>query len=265
MTSNLIITETKDRVVFITLNRPNALNALSYELVSQLENKVRYYGKNKDICAIVIRGSGRAFCAGADLTELLRYQNDPNKLSAYIDQINKAFNSLEDCPVPIIAAVHGYVLAGGFELIQACDITIATENAILGDQHVNYGLIPGGGGSQRLRYLVGLQKAKEILLTGRWINGIEAEKDGLIARAVPEIDFDSYIEEVLENLRSKHPETLRYIKELMTEPWKDQIRSHLKFEKNIFLKYLKTTTAKNGLIAFKKRRIKVDYEEDKSE
>jgi enoyl-CoA hydratase len=150
--------------------------------------------------------------------------------------------------------VQDYALAGGFELIQACDIIIAAETARLGDQHANYWLIPGGGGTQRLGFLLGPQKAKELLFTGRWLTGKEAEKLGLVSRSVPTGDLESCLGELLENLKQKSPSTLRKMKELVNYNFKPGVRKGLELEKAIFLPYLQTPSAKEGLKAFAEKR-----------
>jgi enoyl-CoA hydratase/carnithine racemase len=254
MEKDHILQEVKNRVAYLTLNRPEKLNAISYEMMKGLEESISELSSREDLCAVVIKASGRAFCVGADLTFVLSVLDKPNEIERYIAQINKAFNSLEDCPVPVVAVVQDYALAGGFELIQACDIVIAAETARLGDQHSNYWLIPGGGGTQRLVSLLGPQRAKELLFTGRWLSGKEAEKLGLVSRAVPSEDLESCLGELLENLTQKSPVTLKKMKELANYCFKQDVRKGLEFENAIFLPYLQTPSAKEGLKAFAEKR-----------
>jgi len=141
------------KVGHVLLNRPQVLNALNYTVVLELEQAVRELETRARV--ILIEGAGDHFCAGADL----RYVAETDKLRELIEQINRAFFAIERAPIPVVAAVHGYALAGGFELMQACDVVIVADNATIGDQHSNFGLIPGGGGSQRLPRLIGRQRA----------------------------------------------------------------------------------------------------------
>ena len=166
----------------IVLNRPAVLNALDYLTVVELGSAVRELTGLTRV--LVIQGAGNHFCAGADLGYLAGGLS-PQAIQEFIEQINRAFFSIQDAAIPVLAAVQGFALAGGFELIQACDIVIVAEDASIGDQHSNFGLIPGGGGSQRLPRLVGRQRALSLLLTGERLSGKQAVEWGLAYRAVP--------------------------------------------------------------------------------
>ena len=156
----------------------------------------------------MVRGEGRAFCSGADLIAMDAAFADHSRLSRYLEEINACLFRLEELPVPVIAAVHGFVLAGGLELMLACDMAIAAEDARIGDQHVNFGLMPGGGSTQRLPRRIGMQRAMELLTTGRWLSGAEAAAWGLVLRAVPVEKLDQELEELLSPLRTKSPPRL---------------------------------------------------------
>ncbi len=142
--------ERADRVATLTLDRPQALNALSPQMVEDLHAALDEAVADTTLKALVVRGAGRAFCAGADLAYFQTAFSDPPALTAYLARFNDALNRLESFPVPTIAAVHGYALAGGLEVLLACNLAIAAEDARIGDQHVNFALIPGGGSTQRL-------------------------------------------------------------------------------------------------------------------
>lgn len=254
MEKDPILEEIKDRVAYVTLNRPNVLNAISYEMMQMLEETILKLSSRKDISVIVIKAAGRAFCAGADLTFLLNFLDKPEEIEKYIEQITKAFNSFQDCPLPVVAVVQDYALAGGFELIQACDIVIAAETARLGDQHSNFWQIPGGGGTQRLGFTLGLHQAKELLFTGRWLTGKEAEKLGLVSKAVSSEELESYSEEVVRNLSQKSPIAIQKMKELVNFNFKLNIRRGLKYEKAVFMQYIQSPSALEGLKAFVEKR-----------
>jgi enoyl-CoA hydratase len=254
MEKDPILEEIKNRVAYVTLNRPHVLNAMSYEMMQMLEHTILKLSPRKDISVIVIKSSGRAFSAGADLKFLLSAVDKPEEIEKYIEQITKAFNSFQDCPLPIVAAVQDYALAGGFELIQACDIVIAAETARLGDQHSNFWMIPGGGGTQRLGFTLGLHQTKELLFTGRWLTGKEAEKLGLVSKAVPLEKLQSYIEELAIDLSQKSPVAIQKIKELINFNFKTNIRKGLQYEKAVFLQYIQSPSALEGLKAFVDKR-----------
>lgn len=179
------------RVGHVSLNRPEARNALDLRTVEELEEALRRLEDAARV--IVIRGAGGNFCAGADLKYVSDNRRDGPTMRRFIEQINRAFNRAEKSPVPVVAAVEGYALAGGFELLQACDVVVLAEDAVLGDQHANFGLMPGGGGSQRLPRLVGRQRALGLLLSGEWISGRQAVEWGLAYRAVPAGDLESEV------------------------------------------------------------------------
>ena len=190
-------------VATLTLNRPDALNALSPRMVEELTLAVNEVEKQGGVKALVIRGEGRAFCAGADLDYLERAFEDYPLLNSYLTDLNAFFFRLEELPLPVIGLVHGFALAGGLELLLACDMVIAAEDARIGDQHANYGLMPGGGSTQRLPRKLGSQKAMELLLTGRWLSGKEAEGWGLVLRAVPADKLDEELEKLLSALQGQ--------------------------------------------------------------
>ncbi len=163
--------EKENSVATVRLDRPEVLNALNLELLTELSCAVTEVGKDEGVKALVVRGEGSAFCAGADLTYFETAFGAPDQLNEFIGQMNDCLFQLEELPLPVIALVHGFALAGGLELMLACDMTIAAEDACIGDQHVNFGLMPGGGSTQRLPRRVGMQRAMELLTTGRWLGG----------------------------------------------------------------------------------------------
>ena len=190
--------EKGDRVATIRLNRPDALNALSPEMLEELSSGVAEAGDDGSIKALVIRGEGRAFCAGADLNYFQTTFEEPARLPGYMAQIKDTLCQIEELPIPAIAVVHGFALAGGLELMMACDMALVADDARIGDQHVNFGLMPGGGSTQRLPRRVGLQRAMELLTTGRWLSGAEAAEWGLALRSVPADELDEELEKLLE-------------------------------------------------------------------
>ena len=186
-----------DRVATIRLDRPDALNALSPELLCEFSHATAQVAEDRTTKALVVRGAGRGFCAGADLLYFDRVLDDLSLLPDYVRELNGALFGLEEMPIPTIALVHGYALAGGLELMMACDMAVVADDARIGDQHANFGLIPGGGSSQRLPRRVGMPRAMELLTTGRWLSGAEAVDWGLALRSVPAERLDAELETLL--------------------------------------------------------------------
>ena len=247
--------ERGNAVATIRLNRPDALNALSPELLQEFSAAVVEVRADQSIKALVVRGEGRAFCSGADLISMDESFADQSRLSRYLDQGNACFSQLEELPVPVIALVHGFVLAGGLELMLACDMTIAAEDARIGDQHVNFGLMPGGGSTQRLPRRIGMQRAMELLTTGRWLSGVEAAEWGLVMRAVPVETLDQELEALLYPLRTKSRPGLGWIKSVAQRGQDLPLRDGVALESLAFAQYVFTSShPSEGIQAFKEKR-----------
>ena len=247
--------EKENAVATIRLNRPNALNALSRDLLGEMSEAVANVGEDEGIKALVLRGEGRAFCSGADLTILEAAFSDPVQLRRYLQLINACLFQLEELPIPVIAAVHGFALAGGLELMLACDLALATEDARIGDQHANFGLMPGGGSTQRLPRRVGMQRAMELLTTGRWLSGTEAAGWGLVLGDVPVDDLDRELESLLAPLRIKSRPGLGWIKSITRRGRDLPLGDGIALESLAFAQYVATSTHPHeGIQAFKEKR-----------
>ena len=178
---------TQGRVGLITLNRPEALNALCAQLTSELDEALTAFEGNDGIGCVVLTGSKKAFAAGADIKEL----QEGSFVDLYInDPFAKTWEAVSRFKKPIIAAVSGYALGGGCEIAMMCDFIIAAENAKFGQPEINLGVMPGSGGTQRLPRAIGKAKAMELCLTGRMMDAAEAERAGLVSRIVPVDDLD---------------------------------------------------------------------------
>ena len=247
--------ERENAVATIRLNRPDALNALSPELLQEFSGAVAEVRDDQAIKAVVVRGEGRAFCSGADLIAMDAAFTDQSRLPRYLDQVNACLFQLEELPVPVIASVHGFALAGGLELMLACDMAIAAEDARIGDQHVNFGLIPGVGSTQRLPRRIGMQRAMELLTTGRWLSGAEAAEWGLVLRAVPVETLDQELEGLLSPLRTKSRPGLGWIKSVALRGRDLPLRDGVALESMAFAQYVATSThPSEGIQAFKDKR-----------
>jgi enoyl-CoA hydratase/carnithine racemase len=239
----------------IRLNRPDALNALSLELLEEFSHAVSSVEQDESLKALVVRGEGRAFCAGADLMFFDSVHEGLARLNPYLQRLNGCLFQLEELPIPAIAVVHGFALAGGLELMLACDLAIAATDAHLGDQHANFGLIPGGGSTQRLPRRIGMQRAMELLTTGRWLSGTEAAEWGLVLRAVPPDVLDEELEKLLALLRGKSRTGLGWIKQV-TQRGKDlPLKDGVALEGSAFVQHFATSSHPwEGIKAFKEKR-----------
>ncbi len=203
---------------------------------------------------VTIRGAGPSFCAGADLKHFLSILDDPPAISAFIRAVRDTLTAIERFPQPVLAVVHGYALAGGLELMLACDLAIAAEDASLGDQHINFGLLPGGGASQRLPRLLGARKAKELMYLGSRVSGSEAAALGLVNAAVPAAELEATADAWAATLREKSRTGLRYMKELLAGADNVPLNAGLALEEGVFLNYSRMDDLREGLTAFKEKR-----------
>lgn len=213
-TSEPVLLETDGGVVTITLNRPDRMNAITVAMGAALQRSLREAGAVAKV--VVIRGAGGNFCAGGDFRELGRLREAGREAMAEMfDNFRRSCTLLESLPVPVICAVEGYATAGGFELLQAADIVLVHENAVLADIHSKYGQLPGGGGTQRLPRLVGRQRALAHILTADTLSPADAVSWGLAYRVFAAADFNSGVKAFAENLAAKDTATLACIKKLV--------------------------------------------------
>jgi enoyl-CoA hydratase len=247
--------EVDNQIATLRLNRPDALNALSRELLSEFTHAVASVERDESIKALVVRGAGRGFCAGADLLFFDRVFDDLSQLPDYVRALNDAFFALESLPIPTIAVVHGYALAGGMELMMACDMAIVADDARIGDQHANFGLIPGGGSTQRLPRRVGMPRAMELLTTGRWLSGSEAVEWGLALRSASAESLEDELETLLTGLRPKSRTGLELMKSLAKSSQDVPLRDGIALEGATFTHLFATSPhPREGITAFKEKR-----------
>ena len=255
MQYNNITLSQDDRVATIRLNRPDALNALSLELLHEFSQAIGEVAQDQAVKALVIRGEGRGFCAGADLLYFDKALDDLALLPDYVRDLNAALCGLEEMPIPTVAVVHGYALAGGMELMMACDMAIVADDARIGDQHANFGLIPGGGSTQRLPRRVGMPRAMELLTTGRWLSGTEAAEWGLALRSVPQELIEAELDSLLGGLRAKSRAGLALMKLLARASQDVPLRDGLALEGATFTHLFGTSAhPREGITAFKEKR-----------
>jgi enoyl-CoA hydratase len=215
--SALLVDDVGDGIRVLTLNRPERLNALDGALVSRLlEELDRAAAESPAVRVLVLAGAGTSFCSGADLKWLSQgILQDRVKHVNFQEALGRLCSSIMTAPQAVIASVHGYALAGGLEVALSCDIVVAAEDARLGDQHINRGILPGAGGSQRLPRKLGLSRGVFYLLTGRQISGIQAEQMGLAAICTPAAELDETTLELARELASKDGHALNFMKQMV--------------------------------------------------
>ncbi|WP_421945465.1 enoyl-CoA hydratase/isomerase family protein [Pedobacter sp.] len=200
-----LISEVKENILYVTINREKALNALNKDTLAELADVIDFAGKTDEVRGVIITGAGeKAFVAGADIKEFSDYNGKQGEELARQGQ-EKVFNAIENSSKPFIAAINGFALGGGLELAMACHIRIASDIAKLGLPEVTLGLIPGYGGTQRLTQLVGKGKAVEMIITANMIKAQEAEQIGLVNYVVPQADLISKAEEILGFVKQRAP------------------------------------------------------------
>ena len=253
MEFKLIIYEKSDGIATITLNRPEALNAFSKEVVSEVLEALEDARKDDNVRVIVLTGAGeKAFSAGADIKAMMGMNAlKARDLSLMGEGLCRALESLEK---PVIAALNGFALGGGLEVAMACDLRIASENARVGQTEINIGLIPGWGGTQRLTRLVGRTKAKELVFTGRMIDAKTAEQLGILNMVVPADKFRETVRQFALDLAAKAPVALRVAKVLIDKGAEIGLDSALALEREGFGVVASTEDLQEGVRAFTEKR-----------
>lgn len=249
-----IIFEKKGPIVTITLNRPDQLNALDAVTYSELYESTLIIEADKEIKVLVIKGNGRAFCSGADIKSMQSSLQKVTSAVEFLQTCHRTYNAIESLRVPTIAAVHGMALGGGIELLESCDIVIASESAKIGDQHAARGFIAGGGSTQRLIRQMGYRKALELLLTGDWMTAIEAEKHGLINKAVPDDQLDAAVDEMAQKLAKRSSVASKTIKMLAKQGVETDLSTGLLMEIMSVSGHMFTDDFREGVQSFMERR-----------
>lgn len=245
-----ILTEERGRVALITLNRPEALNALNNDTMLEVTQAVQEFDADAEVGAIVITGSEKAFAAGADIKEM----SSKTATEMYTADWFAGWDVLTRARTPIIAAVNGYALGGGCELAMMCDFIIAGDKAKFGQPEVNLGVTPGMGGSQRLTRAIGKAKAMEMCLTGRMMGAEEAERSGLVARVVPADELLDSVLETAQLIASKSFVATSQIKEQVNAVDELSLSQGIQFERRTFHALFSSHDQKEGMAAFVEKR-----------
>lgn len=247
--------ERSGAVAALYLNRPAKMNPLDWGTVKELLAALDAIEHDPEIEIVVISGRGSAFSAGGDLDKYIELYAEPAEFHAFLHDLYTLLDRLERSTRIVVAAVNGVCVAGGLELILACDMVVVAEDARIADGHLNFGQLPGAGGSQRLPRAVGIMRAKEMILTGRFISGQEALAIGLASICAPAGELSATIEELTTSLLRKSHAGRRGAKYLVNEGLKGSLRSGLELEMAYVHNYATThPDATEGLIAFKENR-----------
>lgn len=246
----LVITETDGAVGIIRLNRPKVLNALNPELMTMLATQMEAFDKMADVHVILLAGSERAWAAGADIGDMA----EQSAISMYERDQFATWDRIKRIKKPIIAAVSGYALGGGCELMMLCDIIIASETAQIGQPEINIGVMPGAGGTQRLTRAVGKAMAMDVILSGRFLSATEALAAGLISRIVPKEHWYTASIKFAKELAKKPPLALRIAKEAVLKAHDSSLSEGLEYERKLFYMLFATEDQKEGMRAFVEKR-----------
>jgi enoyl-CoA hydratase len=250
MTYTSIITEPRGRVGMITFNRPQALNALDPQLLTELNQALTVFDADPCIGAMLLTGSERVFAAGADIKFMASATSDGMRANGFV----KLFEGLRQIRKPIIAAVSGFALGGGCELALACDLIIASETARFGQPEVTIGVIPGGGGTQRLARVLGKALTMEMVLNNRTLSAAEALHFGLVNRVVPvELLLQAGLSLATE-IASRAPLALAAAKQAVNYAYEASLTAGLEQERNLFYDLFDTFDQKEGMQAFVEKR-----------
>jgi enoyl-CoA hydratase len=246
-----ILVRTEGNVAIVTLNRPQALNALNSALMDELTAAIDAFEADDQVRCVIITGSEKAFAAGADIIEM----RGKGFSEAYReDFVTRNWERVARARKPVIAAVAGFALGGGCELAMMCDFIIAAENAKFGQPEINLGVGPGAGGTQRLTRSIGKSKAMEMCLTGRMMDATEAERSGLVARVVPVSELMNEAMKSAQKIASLSLPAAMMVKECVNTAYETTLSAGIHFERRLFHAMFATADQKEGMAAFVEKR-----------
>ena len=248
--SELVLVERDGTIAVVLLNRPDALNALSDDLMEELVGTLQELDQDKAVRCIVLGGNERAFAAGADIAELAR----ASAIDMYYQRRIDRWDSIRALWTPLVAAVSGYCLGGGCELAMTCDLIVASETAQFGQPETGVGVIPGAGGTQRLTRAVGKALAMDVILSGRFLTAQEALDAGLVARVVAKEAWLEEAKRVAREIAAKAPIATRLAKEGIDRAYEGPLQLGLEYERRLFYLSFAAEDTKEGLNAFLEKR-----------
>jgi enoyl-CoA hydratase len=242
--------EIRGRVGWIILDRPEVLNALNDVVQTEVLEAAARYDADPGIGAIVVTGSDRAFAAGADIGDLA----DVSGTEAIVSGVFDGWGAFAALRKPVIAAVAGYALGGGCELAMMCDIIVAADTARFGQPEITLALIPGMGGTQRLARAIGFYRAADLVLTGRMMDAVEAERAGLVSRVVPAADLLDEAASIADGIAARSLPSVLAAKEALRVALETPLAEGLRFERRAFAALFDTMDQKEGMAAFREKR-----------
>ena len=248
--SQLVLVERDGPIAVVLLNRPEALNALSDELMDELVSRLTELDREDDVRCIVLGGSERAFAAGADIAELAK----SSPIDLYYQRRVERWDVIAGLWTPLVAAVSGFCLGGGCELAMACDLIVASETAQFGQPETGVGVIPGAGGTQRMTRAVGKSLAMDVILSGRFLSADEALRAGLVARVVAREAWLDEANRVARAIAEKPPVATRLAKEAVDRAFEGTLRLGVEYERRLLALAFASEDAKEGLNAFLEKR-----------
>jgi len=243
-----IIFEKEENIAIITFNRPEAMNALNNQTRAEFRAAIDDVASDDEVKVLILTGSGKAFVAGSDIKEF----NATTPFAAH--NIRRLGEMVEQLEKPVIAAVNGFCLGGGNEIAMGCDIIIASDKAKFGQTEINIGIIPGGGGAQRLQRLIGACRAKELIFTGDIIRAEEADRLGLVNRVVPMDELMPTAREIAAKIATKSAAALKLAKQAINYGMQTNLASGLKYEYEMYALSLSLEDKKEGVNAFLEKR-----------
>jgi len=248
----LVRTRRRGPAVWLTLSRPEAANALSRDLVIELRRAIDEVHADASVRAVVVTGDGQTFCAGADLKERRGMSLDETR--GFLDLLNATLSCLAQLPCAVIAAINGGAFGGGLELALACDLRIAADVASLGLVETRLGIIPGAGGTQRLARVIGVPRAKELILTGRRVDAPTAQAMGLVSTVVPLETLDATVTSWVDEIAAGGPLAIAQAKTAIDEGSWGTLDEGLRFERRCYEVVLTSADRDEGLVAFAEKR-----------
>jgi enoyl-CoA hydratase len=247
-----VLLETKDRISILTINRPDKRNALNQATRDEILHALDSLRDLSDSRVLIVTGAGdKAFVAGADIGE---FEGRTALMQRQSMKERRIFDAVEEFPKPVVAMINGFCLGGGMELALACDVRIASDTAKLGQPEINLGIIPGGGGTQRLTRLVGEGKAMELILTGDLIDAAEAKSIGLVNDVVPVAELQSRVWALAARIAARSPIALQMAKEAVKSASRMNLREGLERETDLFCLTFSSEDKEEGVRAFLEKR-----------
>lgn len=253
MSAPVVISEIRKGTLWIRLNRPEAMNSLTPEVLQGIDQALNEAQDRADVISVVLTGTGRAFCAGADL-KYVQTQASGSGTHGFLDSVLATMSRIDRFPKPVIAALNGITLAGGLELVLCCDLVLAARGAKIGDAHANYGLLPGGGGSVRLPRVIGPTRAKYLLFTGDFLTAEDMMQAGLVNQVVDAGDLEEATQTLVDKIATKSPLGVRRMKALIDDGLQQPMETALRLELLASEVHSHSADQCEGLLAFEEKR-----------